>query len=197
MTINKTSLLDDKAGWQTLKNFYQNEVRSALVERFLYKNNHEIPTITKVVLNRTYSDRSNSKGFNRSITELGVISGQKPVVTRAKKSIATFGITKADNIGMKVTLRNKYMFSFLQRLINLTLPRIRDFQGLNPLSFDQQGNYTFGISEQLMFPEMNAESIDSPQGLHITIVTTAKSGEEGYFLLKELGLQFKDTNFWD
>jgi large subunit ribosomal protein L5 len=180
-----------------LYDLYLEEARPKLKEIFNYKNDHEIPKITKIIVNQTYPEKSNLKGLNNALNELSVITAQKGVLTRAKKSIAGFGITKGDPLGLKVTLRRKRMYGFLHRLIHLSFPRIRDFRGLNPLSFDGFGNYTFGVEEQLMFPEMNPESAQSSQGLHISIVTSAKTNKEAYFLLKLLGMPFQKNEFWD
>ena len=175
----------------SMQRFYLDKVKPYLQEK--YSHSGDVAKVSKIVLSRTYKDRSNSKGFASTLDEFSIIAGQKGIITHAKKSIASFGITKSDPLGMKVTLRRKRMYAFLDRLIHLSLPRMRDFQGLNALSFDGYGNYNFGLDEQLMFPELNAESIESSQGLNITIVTTAKTDEEGFTLLKALGMPFKNN----
>jgi len=181
----------------TLQEFYLEETVPQLKQIFPYKNIHEIPKIKKIVINQTSRDRSNSKNLILALNELSRVTGQKGTITRAKKSIAGFHITKSDPLGIKVTLRRKYMYAFLHRCIHLSLPRIRDFRGLNALSFDGCGNYTFGITEQLMFPEMNPESIQSSQGLQVSIVTTAKTDREAYFLLNLLGMPFQKNKLWE
>ena len=158
-----------------------------------YKNIHEVPKVTKIIINQSAGKNSNSKDLNTLVEELAKITGQYGKLTKAKKSIAGFGITKSDFLGIKVTLRRQRMYYFLNRLIHLSLPRIRDFQGLKITSFDGHGNYSFGIEEQLMFPEINPESFGSSKGLQISIVTTAKTDEEAYWLLKALGMPFKQN----
>jgi len=185
------------SGSQSLYNFYKDQVTQALKETFSYKNFHEIPKLTKIILNRSPSDPSNTKGFLQAVQEMALITGQKPIITKAKKSIASFQITKGDKLGIKVSLRSSKMYAFLHRLINLSLPRIRDFQGLKWTSFDGTGNYNFGIDDQLMFPEMNPESIQRTEGLQISIITTATTNKEAYTLLKMLGMPFQTNELWD
>ena len=184
--------LQQQSGSSSLYNFYLTQGRQELKETFGYKNDLQIPKITKITINQTYPEKSNLKGLNNTLSELALVTGQKGILTRAKKSIAGFAITEGDPLGIKVTLRGKRMYAFLHRLINLSLPRIRDFRGLKPGSFDGSGNYSFGIEEQIMFPEMNPESIQSSAGLHISIVTDAKSNKEAYTLLKLLGMPFQE-----
>jgi len=174
-----------------LYNYYLGHVVPNL--RPKYKNIHQVPKITKIVINQSAGSNSNSKDLNILLDELAKITGQYGKLTQAKKSIAGFGITKSDFLGIKLTLRRQRMYYFLNRLINLSLPRIRDFQGLKVTSFDGYGNYSFGIEEQLMFPEINPESFGSSKGLQISIVTTAKTDEEAYLLLKSLGMPFKQN----
>jgi len=147
----------------TLYQFYLDEIVPQLIEKFQYENSHQVPRITKIVINHTCAEKSNGKALTIAIDELAKITGQKGVTTRAKDSIAGFGITKGDTLGIKVILRRKRMYAFLHRLIHLGLPRIRDFRGLNNLSFDGLGNYTFGINEQLMFPEMTQNQVKAPK----------------------------------
>ena len=147
--------------------------------------------IEKIVINVNYRGDQGTKGLTNTLKEISLITGQKGVLTRAKKSIAGFQITKGDPLGIKVTLRKHKMYSFLQRLTQLSLPRVRDFQGISPLKFDGNGNFSFGIEDQLMFPEINPESVQTTQGLTITIVTSAKNDQEGLLMLKTLGMPFK------
>jgi large subunit ribosomal protein L5 len=191
---NESSLV---SGSEAFYLFYLKEVVPNLKHIFNYKNQEEIPRITKIVINQTYGDKSNTKGLNTALNELAIITGQKGIITKAKKSIAGFNITEGDPLGIKVTLRRRRMYAFLHRLIHLSLPRIRDFRGLKSISFDGLGNYSFGIEEQLMFPEMNPESIQSSKGLHISIVTNAKTDKEAYILLKQLGMPFQKNQLWD
>lgn len=174
-----------------LYNYYLEQVVPNL--RSNYKNIHEVPKVTKIIINQSAGSNSNSKDLDTLVEELAKITGQYGKLTRAKKSIAGFGITCSDFLGIKVTLRRQRMYYFLNRLIHLSLPRIRDFQGLKITSFDGHGNYSFGIEEQLMFPEVNPESFGSSRGLQISIVTTAKTDEEAYWLLKSLGMPFKQN----
>lgn len=183
---------------QRLKTLYIDKVREELQEQFQYKNLHEIPQLQKIVLNRglsalaapVSSGKSNDGGLQASLDELKLLTGQKAVVTLAKTSVAGFKIREGMPVGFTVTLRNQKMYAFLDRLINLALPRQRDFQGLNPESFDGHGNYTLGLTEQLLFPEINYEKIDRLRGMDITIVTTAQTDQEGLSLLQCLGMPF-------
>ncbi len=177
-----------------LKTQYQEQIVPKLMEQFGYKNINEVPKVIKVTLNRGLGEASqNAKALESSINELSVITGQKPVVTRAKKAIAGFKIRQGMPVGVMVTLRSKRMYAFLERLINLALPRIRDFRGISPKSFDGRGNYSLGVREQLIFPEIEYDSIDQIRGLDIAIITTAKTDEEGRALLKEMGMPFREN----
>ncbi|NJO93808.1 MAG: 50S ribosomal protein L5 [Hydrococcus sp. RM1_1_31] len=177
---------------QRLKNLYQETIVSKLKEQFSYTNIHEVPKVIKVTVNRGLGDASqNAKALESSVSELSIITGQKPVVTRAKKAIAGFKLRKGMPVGVMVTLRSERMYAFLDRLINLALPRIRDFRGIGPNSFDGRGNYSLGIREQLIFPEIEYDSIDQIRGMDISIITTAKTDEEGRALLKEMGMPFR------
>lgn len=178
----------------SLKTLYLEKVVPKLKEEFGYTNPHQIPKLAKVTVNRGLGEASNNaKALESSISELAMITGQRPVVTRAKKAIAGFKIREGMPVGVKVTLRSDRMYAFANRLINLTLPRIRDFRGVSPRSFDGRGNYTLGLREQLIFPEVDYDSVDQIRGMDITIVTTANSDEEGRALLKELGMPFRDN----
>jgi len=176
-----------------LKQIYQETIVPQLTEEFGYKNVHEVPKVVKITINRGLGEASqNAKALESSITELATISGQKPVVTRAKKAIAGFKLREGMPVGVMVTLRSGRMYSFLDRLISLALPRIRDFRGISPNSFDGRGNYSLGIREQLIFPEISYDSIDQIRGFDISIITTAKTDEEGRALLKAMGMPFKN-----
>nr|YP_009294180.1 ribosomal protein L5 [Hildenbrandia rubra]AOM67422.1 ribosomal protein L5 [Hildenbrandia rubra] len=175
-----------------IKTLYKIQVKKKLQQHFQYKNIHEIPKLVKITLNRGLgSDASNAKLLENSIQELTLISGQKPAITRAKKSIAGFKLRENTAIGLRVTLRNYRMYAFLEKLIHIALPNIRDFRGIDKKNFDSRGNYNLGIYEQLIFPEITYDSISKTQGLDIAIVTTAKTDEEGFILLKEIGMPFK------
>lgn len=177
-----------------LKKKYQETIVPNLMKEFNYSNIHQVPQLAKVTVNRGLGEAAqNAKALDSSTKELAVITGQRPVVTRAKKAIAGFKIRKGMPIGLMVTLRRERMYSFLERLIDLALPRIRDFRGISPKSFDGRGNYTLGIREQLIFPEVDYDSIDQIRGMDITIVTTANTDEEGRALLRELGMPFRDN----
>lgn len=177
---------------QRLKNLYVQSIIPKLKEQFNYQNIHQVPQIQKIVINRGIGDVSqNNKMLESSLKELGMISGQKGIVTRSKKSIAGFKIRENMPVGVSVTLRGERMYGFLDRLIHLALPRVRDFQGISPKSFDKNGNYSLGLEEQLMFPEIEYDKIDQIRGMDICIVTSANSQEEGFALLKEFGLPFK------
>ncbi|KOR34494.1 MULTISPECIES: 50S ribosomal protein L5 [Planktothricoides] len=178
---------------ETLKNRYEDKIVAKLMEQFSYKNIHQVPKVVKVTVNRGLGDASqNAKALESSIQEIALITGQKPVVTRAKKAIAGFKIRQGMPIGVMVTLRSDRMYAFLDRLINLALPRIRDFRGISPKSFDGRGNYNLGLREQLIFPEIEYDRIDQIRGMDISIVTTANTDEEGRALLKEMGMPFRD-----
>ncbi|HIK26780.1 MAG: 50S ribosomal protein L5 [Oscillatoriaceae bacterium SKW80] len=178
---------------ERLKLFYEETIVPKLMAQFNYKNIHQVPKLVKITINRGLGDAAqNAKALESSLKEIAIITGQKPVVTRAKKAIAGFKIRKGMPVGIMVTLRSQRMYSFLDRLINLALPRIRDFRGVNPKSFDGRGNYTLGIKEQLIFPEVEYDSIDQIRGMDISIITTAKTDEEGRALLKEMGMPFRN-----
>jgi len=177
-----------------LKTQYQETIVPKLMEQFQYTNIHQVPKVIKITVNRGLGEAAqNAKALESSLSEVALITGQKPVVTRAKKAIAGFKIRKGMPVGIMVTLRADRMYAFLDRLINLSLPRIRDFRGVSPKSFDGRGNYTLGIREQLIFPEVEYDSIDQIRGMDISIITTANTDEEGRALLKELGMPFRDN----
>ena len=179
---------------QRLKVLYQDTIIPKLKEQFGYQNIHEVPKVVKISVNRGLGEASqNAKALESSISELATITGQRPVVTRAKKAIAGFKIRENMPVGVMVTLRKERMYAFLDRLISLALPRIRDFRGISPKSFDGRGNYSLGIREQLIFPEIDYDSIDQIRGFDISIVTTAKTDEEGRALLKEMGMPFRSS----
>ena len=178
---------------QRLKKEYVQTISPKLRNEFKYKNIHQVPKIEKIVINRGIGIASqNQKMVDSALKELGIISGQKGIITRSKKAIAGFKIREKMPVGVVVTLRGESMYSFLDRLVNLALPRVRDFQGISPTSFDTNGNYSLGLEEQLMFPEIEYDKIDRVRGMDISIVTTAKSKSESLFLLKEFGLPFKN-----
>jgi len=177
-----------------LKVLYQGKIVPKLMDQFQYTNIHQVPKLVKVTVNRGLGEASqNAKALDSSINEIGIITGQKPVVTRAKKAIAGFKIRKGVPVGVMVTLRADRMYDFLDRLINLALPRIRDFRGISPKSFDGRGNYSLGLREQLIFPEIEYDRIDQIRGMDISIITTANTDEEGRALLKEMGMPFRDN----
>ena len=174
-----------------LKEKYTSEVAKAMMEKFGYKNVMEIPKIEKVVLNMGIGEAvANPKVIDSALADMTLISGQKPVVTRAKKSVAAFKIRAGMPIGAKVTLRGERMYYFLDKLFNVALARVRDFRGVSPKSFDGRGNYTMGIKEQLIFPEIEYDKVDAIRGMDIIIVTTAKTDEEARELLKLMGMPF-------
>ncbi len=176
-----------------LKTLYQETIVPKLMDQFQYTNIHQVPKIVKVSVNRGLGESAqNAKSLESSLSEVAVITGQKPVVTRAKKAIAGFKIRQGMPVGLMVTLRGDRMYAFLDRLISLALPRIRDFRGVSPKSFDGRGNYTLGIKEQLIFPEVEYDSIDQIRGMDISIITTANTDEEGRALIKEMGMPFRD-----
>ena len=179
---------------QRLKTLYFETIVPKLVEKFQYKNTLQVPRIEKIVINRGLGDGSqNTKLLDSCLKELSSISGQKEVVTKSKKAIAGFKIRQEAPVGVSVTVRGDRMYGFLDRLINLALPRIRDFQGVDPKSFDGTGNYSLGLEEQLMFPEIEYDKIDQVRGMDISIVTTCKNDSEGFALLKEFGMPFKNS----
>ncbi|HMM69633.1 50S ribosomal protein L5 [Gudongella oleilytica] len=175
-----------------LKDKYQNEVISALMERFNYTNVMEVPKLEKVIINMGLGEaRDNPKVLESAVKELEIITGQKPVVTKAKKSIANFKLREGMKVGAKVTLRGQRMYEFLDKLMNIALPRVRDFRGVSDTSFDGRGNYALGIKEQLIFPEIEYDMVDSIRGLDIVIVTTAKTDEEARVFLEKMGMPFR------
>jgi large subunit ribosomal protein L5 len=172
---------------------YKDQVIPALMEEFKFDNVMQVPRVEKIVINIGVGEAmENTRLLDGAVTDLRVITGQQPVITKAKKSVAAFKLREGRAIGVKVTLRGEKMWSMLERLINLALPRIRDFRGVNPDTFDGRGNYTIGLREQLMFPEIQYDKIDKVRGMEITIVTTAKNDEEGRRLLKHLGMPFRE-----
>ena len=175
-----------------LKEKYENEVKQGLMTKFEYKSIMQVPKIEKIVVNIGVGDSvANSKLLEESVAELEMITGQKPVVTRAKKSIAGFKLREDMPIGTKVTLRGEKMYDFLDKLVSISLPRVRDFRGVSADSFDGRGNYTLGIKEQLIFPEINFDKVNKTRGMDISIVTTANTDEEARELLTQLGMPFK------
>ena len=177
-----------------LKGRYKSEIAPALKTKFGYKNSMQIPTLTKVVVNMGVGEAArDSKLIEGAIRDLATITGQRPQVTRSRKSIAQFKLRENMPIGAHVTLRNDRMWEFTDRLLSIALPRIRDFRGLSPKQFDGQGNYTFGLTEQVVFPEIEQDKIDRTRGMDITLVTTAKTDEEGRELLRALGFPFREN----
>ena len=175
-----------------LKERYTSEVSQALLREFGYQNRMQLPTVHKIVINIGLGEAiTNNKAIDAAINDLTIICGQKPVVTKAKKSIAQFKVRTGMPIGAMVTLRGERMWEFLDRLTSVALPRIRDFQGVSPRSFDGRGNYTLGLREQLVFPEIDYDKVDKLRGMEISIVTTARSDEEGRRLLQLLGMPFR------
>lgn len=175
-----------------LHDFYKETVAQQMMEKFNYHSVMEIPKINKIVINMGLGQaKDNPKVLGVATEELKAITGQKPVVTKAKKSIANFKLREGMNIGLMVTLRGARMYEFLDRLISISLPRVRDFRGLNPNSFDGRGNYSMGVKEQLIFPEIKYDDVDAVRGMDITIVTTAKSDEEARELLTRMGLPYR------
>ena len=174
-----------------LKAKYENEIRPALIEKFNYSSVMQAPKIDKIVLNMGVGDATtNSKNLDEAVEELGLISGQKPLITKAKKSIAGFRLREGMSIGAKVTLRGERMYDFLDKLVNVALPRVRDFHGVSNKAFDGRGNYTLGIHEQLIFPEIDYDKVNRVRGLDVVIVTTAQTEEESRELLAQLGMPF-------
>ncbi|MGJ3915099.1 50S ribosomal protein L5 [Limosilactobacillus fermentum] len=174
-----------------LKAKYENEVRPSLIEKFDYSSVMAAPKLEKIVLNMGVGDATqNSKNLDEAVEELGIISGQKPLITKAKKSIAGFRLREGMAIGAKVTLRGTRMYDFLDKLVNVSLPRVRDFRGVSNKAFDGRGNYTLGVREQLIFPEIDYDNVNRVRGLDIVIVTTANSDEEAHELLAQLGMPF-------
>jgi large subunit ribosomal protein L5 len=176
-----------------LKTLYENEIRPQLTQEFNYRNIMEVPRLQSVVLNMGLGEAiQNIKILDNAVEELALIAGQKPVITRAKKSIASFKLRENMPIGCMVTLRRDRMYDFLDKLIHVALPRVRDFRGVSPKSFDGRGNYTLGIREHIIFPEINYDKIDKIKGMNITIVTSSGTDEESRLLLKLLGMPFRN-----
>ena len=177
---------------KNLKERYESEVKKALIDKFGYKNVHQVPRLNKIVINMGAGECThNSKLAETIVKQLSKIAGQKCVITRAKKSIATFKLREGMPVGAMVTLRGQRMYDFLQKLNCVVLPRIRDFRGVSSKSFDGRGNYTLGLKEQALFPEISYDEVDVVQGMNISIITTANTDEEGKALLAELGVPFK------
>ena len=175
-----------------LQELYKKEIMQYMKKKFGYKNDLEVPRIEKIVVNMGIGEATtNPKILDDAAADLSIITGQKPIFTKAKKSISSFKLREGKAIGCKVTLRRERMYEFLDRLINFAMPRIRDFRGLDPNSFDGRGNYNFGVSEQTIFPEIKYEKVKNILGMDITIVTTAKTDEEGFELLKAFGMPFR------
>lgn len=179
---------------QNLRQKYKETVVPMLMEQFKYKNIHEVPKIIKITINRGLGDASkNNKALENSIREIATITGQQPVVTKARKSVAGFKIRDGMTVGLAVTLRKKMMYSFLERFVNLSLPRIRDFRGVSLKHFDGRGNYNLGVKEQIIFPEIEFDKVDQIRGMDISITTTAKTQQEGIALLKAMGMPFSQN----
>jgi large subunit ribosomal protein L5 len=177
-----------------LKSRYRSEIAPALKTQFGFKNPMQIPTLVKIVVNMGVGEAArDSKLIEGAVRDLAVITGQKPQVTKSRKSIAQFKLREGQPIGAHVTMRGDRMWEFADRLLSISLPRIRDFRGLSPKQFDGKGNYTFGLTEQVVFPEIEQDKVDRPRGMDITIVTTAQNDDEGRALLKALGFPFKEA----
>jgi len=175
-----------------LKEQYQNEIVDEMTKKFGYKNQMEVPKLYKVVVNMGVGEaKDNAKVLESAMSDMATITGQKPVICKAKKSVANFKLREGMNIGCKVTLRGERMYEFVDRLINLALPRVRDFRGVNPDAFDGRGNYALGIREQLIFPEIEYDQVDKVRGLDVVIVTTAKTDEEARELLSQFNMPFR------
>ncbi len=175
-----------------LKEKYTNEVVPFLVERFKYENIMQVPRLEKIVLNMGLgSSKENPKAIESAVKELETITGQRPIVTKARKSIANFKLREGMNVGVKVTLRGEKMYDFLDKFMNISLPRVRDFRGISSKSFDGRGNYAVGIKEQLIFPEIEYDMVDQIRGMDIVVVTTANTDEEAKELLEKMGMPFK------
>ena len=187
----KTAAVADEKREYRLKALYAEKAVPALMAKFNYTNINQVPKLEKIVLNMGLGDdKDNAKSFQNAVEELKLISGQKPVVTKAKKSVANFKVREGQNIGAKVTLRAGKMYDFLDKLMSIVLPRVRDFKGVSTKSFDGRGNYAMGLKEQLIFPEISYDQVDKTRGLDICIVTTAKTDEEAKELLALLGMPF-------
>ena len=194
--VAKETATDSKAKTKKskprLQEYYEKKVVPALKKALGYKNVNQVPRLNKIVVNAGLGDvKDNAKSFNMAVDELGLITGQKPLVTTAKKAVANFKLREGMKIGAKVTLRSDKMWEFLDRLISIALPRVRDFRGVSPKSFDGKGNYSMGIKEQLVFPEIDYDKIEKVRGFDICIVTNAKTDDEAKALLVELGIPFK------
>ena len=191
---NKSKNTELKLGFISgIKRLYTEEVIPNMIKRFDYVNIMQVPKITSISLNMGIGDaKNNSKALESAIKELAAISGQKPLITKAKADISNFKIRKGFPVGCKVTLRSTKMYEFFERLVSIALPRSRDFRGLSFKSFDGRGNYNFGVKEQIIFAEINYDNIDSVRGLNVTIITSAKNDDEAYWLLKEMGLPLRD-----
>ena len=175
-----------------LKDIYKNEIMSAMTQKFNYTNQLQVPKIDKIVINMGVGEaKDNAKALETATSDMEIISGQKPIITRAKKSVAAFKLREGMPIGCKVTLRGEKMYEFLDRLVNLALPRVRDFRGVSSTAFDGRGNYALGIKEQLIFPEIEYDKIDKVRGMDVIIVTTAKTDEEARELLTQFGMPFQ------
>ncbi len=175
------------------KEFYEKDVAPQLVETFRYKNRMEIPKLEKIVLNMGLGEAiQNIKLIDAAVEEMMLIAGQRPVVTRAKKSIAAFKLREGMPIGCRVTLRRERMYDFFNKLVNIALPRVRDFRGISGKAFDGRGNYSLGIREQIIFPEVDYDKIDRIKGMNVTVVTTARTDEEGKALLRLMGMPFRN-----
>ncbi|MCR5591976.1 MAG: 50S ribosomal protein L5 [Lachnospiraceae bacterium] len=173
------------------KDLYNDEIKDAMIKKFGYKNVMEVPKLNKIVINMGVGEaKENAKVLESALGDLETITGQKAVITKAKKSVANFKIREGMSIGAKVTLRGERMYEFLDRLVNLALPRVRDFRGVNPNAFDGRGNYALGIKEQLIFPEIEYDKVDKIRGMDVIIVTTAKTDEEARELLVQFGMPF-------
>ncbi len=176
-----------------LKDYYEKEVVSALIKAFDYKNRMEVPRLEKIVINMGLGEAiQNIKILDGAVQELSLITGQKPVITKARRSIATFKLRQGMSIGCSVTLRKERMYEFFDRLVNVNLPRVRDFRGISPKSFDGRGNFALGLKEQIIFPEIDYDKIDKVKGMNIVIVTTAKTDDEARQLLKLMGVPFRN-----
>ena len=175
-----------------VKQVYKEKAVPALMNTFKYKNIEQVPKLVKISINRGLGENArNTKGLQANLKEIASITGQRPIVNKAKKSIAGFKIRDGMNVGASVTLRKAKMYSFIERLVHIILPRIRDFRGISAESFDGRGNYTFGVKDQLIFPEISYDDVENLSGFDISIVTTARTDEEAYYLLKSLGLPLK------
>jgi large subunit ribosomal protein L5 len=176
-----------------LKNYYLKEVVPALIKEFNYKNRMQVPKLEKIVVNMGVGEAiQNIKALDSAVAELSMIVGQKPVITKARKSIATFKLRQGMSIGCRVTLRGDRMYEFFDRLVNVALPRVRDFRGISPKSFDGRGNFAVGLKEQIIFPEIDYDNIDKIRGMNVVIATSAKTDEEARQLLKLMGLAFRN-----